>query len=124
LELQLTIYGIFGVFWWQIVKSMGAIKSNPFDAQDLDFWIDGNPRIVRLALINIKILWPVIFLFPIYFGYKYSFWNGFLVFIVMNIGAVFTGNLSRSLGLPVKQLLTVASVVCPILTAILIYTLV
>ncbi len=125
MELQLTIYGIFGVFWWQLVKSLGTIKNNPFDDSDeVEFWSEGNSRIANLALLNIKLLWLTIFLFPIYFGYKYSFWNGFLVFIVMNIGSVFIGNLAVSLGLPVKQILTVATIISPILTAILIYTLV
>lgn len=124
MEFQLTIYGIFGVFWWQLVRSQGHIRNDPSASEEIGFWFFENHKIARLGLLNIQVLWLIIFIFPIYFGYEHSFFKGLLVFVVMNTGAVFTGNLALSLGLPIKQMLTVSSIVCPILGAVLIYSMV
>lgn len=124
MEFQLYIYITLAMLWWQLVKSRANVKRDITASEEISFWYLENRKISKMALLNIKFLWLIIFLFPVYFSLEHSVLKGLAVFFVSNIGAILIGELVLKLGLPLKHILRLGSVLCPVLTIILIYAIV
>ncbi|OTN22818.1 hypothetical protein C3420_16450 [Acinetobacter sp. ACNIH3] len=124
LEFQLYIYITLALLWWQLVRSRANIKRDITASEELGFWFFENPKISKMGLFSIKFLWLAIFLFPVYFAFEHSILKALAVLLVGNIGAIFIGEFLLKMGFPVKHILRLGAVLCPVLTIILIYTMV